>query len=90
MAQSLITTDSATARQLQGAFAQGLGLDPAMDFAGVAYGSTPGWDSVAHMSLVAEIETTFDIMLDTDDVIAMSSFEKAVEIVGKYGIRIGA
>jgi len=30
---------------------------------------TPGWDSVAHMRLVAEIESAFDIMMDTEDVI---------------------
>lgn len=48
--------------------------------------SSSGWDSVAHMALVAAIERTFDIMLDTDDVIGMSSFAKAKEIVAKHGI----
>ena len=42
------------------------------------------WDSVAHMTLVAAIEEGFSIMLETDDVLDMSSFPKAVEIVGKY------
>lgn len=53
----------------------------------LAYGSTQGWDSVAHMGLVAEIENTFDVMLATDDVIDLSSFPKAKEILGKYGIQ---
>ena len=44
------------------------------------------WDSVAHMQLVNAIELAFDIMLDTDDVIAMSSYQKAREIVGKHGV----
>ena len=39
------------------------------------------------MGLVAEIENTFDIMLATDDVIDLSSFSKAKEILGKYGIQ---
>jgi acyl carrier protein len=51
------------------------------------YGSN-GWDSVAHMKLIAAIENEFDIMLDTDDVIDMSSFKKAKEIIAKYGIEI--
>jgi acyl carrier protein len=48
------------------------------------YNEIPQWDSVAHMNLVAEIENEFDIMLETDDIIDMSSFKKAKEIVSKY------
>ena len=50
-----------------------------------SYGSV-GWDSVAHMALVASIENEFDIMLDTDDIIDMSSVKKAQEILVKYDI----
>ena len=35
------------------------------------------------MTLVAAIEDEFDIMLETDDVVDMSSFRKAIEIVEK-------
>ena len=45
------------------------------------------WDSVGHMTLVAAIEDDFDIQLDTDDIIDMSSFEKAQEILAKYDIQ---
>jgi len=38
------------------------------------------------MRLINEIESAFDIMIDTEDVIDMSSFGKAKEIVGKYGV----
>jgi hypothetical protein len=40
------------------------------------------------MRLVAEIESAFDIMLDTEDVIGMSSFGAAKEIVSKYGVSL--
>jgi acyl carrier protein len=73
--------------KLKQAFQAVLALDPATDFAQVEYGKTPGWDSVAHMSLVAEIENAFDIMLDSDDVIDMSSFGKAKEILAKYDVK---
>jgi acyl carrier protein len=52
------------------------------------YQSISEWDSVGHMSLVAELEEAFDIMLDTDDVIDFSSFEKGKEIVRKYGVEL--
>ena len=74
-------------QKLKDAFSQALGLDGGTAYESLAYGSTQGWDSVAHMGLVAEIENTFDIMLATDDVIDLSSFPKARQILGKYGIR---
>jgi len=52
----------------------------------LAYQSIPEWDSVGHMALVAEIECTFDIRLDTDDIIGMSDVSKAIEIVQKHGV----
>ena len=45
-----------------------------------------GWDSVGHMSLMAMLEEAFDIMLDTDDIIDFSSFEKGKEILKKYDV----
>lgn len=48
------------------------------------YATIPQWDSIAHMALVAAIEEGFDIMLDAEDVIDMSSFAKAKEIVAKH------
>lgn len=44
------------------------------------------WDSLAHMSLVAALEDEFGVMIDTDDVIDMSSFTKAREILAKHGV----
>lgn len=44
------------------------------------------WDSVGHMTLVAAIEDAFDIMLDTDDIIDLSSYEKGKEILKKYDV----
>ena len=41
------------------------------------------WDSVGHMGLIAAIEDAFDIMMDTDDIIDLNSFEKGKEILAK-------
>lgn len=48
---------------------------------GVTYQSIPLWDSVGHMNLVAALEDAFDIMLETDDIIALSSYEKGMDIL---------
>ncbi len=46
------------------------------------------WDSVGHMTLMAALEDAFDIMLDTDDIIDFSSYEKGKEILKKYEVEI--
>lgn len=46
------------------------------------------WDSVGHMSLIAEIEEAFDIMMETEDIIDLSSYEKGKEILSsKYDVQ---
>lgn len=65
-------------------FSDSLGVDISLISDGLTYNSIPEWDSIAHMALVAAIEEAFDIMIDTEDVIDMSSFVKAKEIVRKY------
>ena len=44
--------------------------------------------SVRHMTLIAALEEAFDIMMDTDDIIDLSSYEKGQEILSKeeYGV----
>ena len=77
-------TDST--EKLQKVFIENVGVPPDTDWRKLAYGSTPGWDSVGHMALVSGIENTFDIMLTTDQVINMSDFSKAKEIIAEHGI----
>ena len=54
----------------------------------LVYQEIDAWDSVGHMSLVAELEDVFDIMMDTDYIIDFSSFEKGIEILKKYNVEI--
>lgn len=58
------------------------------ELAGLEYQSVSGWDSVGHMQLVAELEDAFDIMMDTDDIIDLSSYEKGKEILKKYEVEL--
>lgn len=55
---------------------------------GLAYQSITPWDSVGHMRLMAEIESAFGIMLDTEDIVGFSSYETGKEILRKYGVEL--
>ncbi|MDK2966573.1 MULTISPECIES: acyl carrier protein [Lacrimispora] len=46
------------------------------------------WDSMGHMDLVTDLEETFDIHLNTADVMNFSSYEKGKEVLKKYGVNI--
>lgn len=50
------------------------------------YNSIKSWDSIGHMGMIATLEDTFGISLETDDVIAFSSYKKGQEILSKYGL----
>ncbi|MBJ6749864.1 acyl carrier protein [Geomonas anaerohicana] len=70
-------------------FSDALSINPSEVSESLSYGDT-SWDSVAHMVIIAALETAFDIMIDTEDVIDMSSVAKAKSIVEKYGVDLGA
>lgn len=54
------------------------------------YQDIKAWDSVGHMGLVAALEDAFDIMMETEDIIDLSSFEKGKEILAKYDVDFSA
>lgn len=72
--------------KLKQLFAETLDIDESLVVDDLTYNTIPEWDSIAHMALIAEIDDQFDIMLDTDDVLDLSSFAKAKEILAKYEI----
>lgn len=72
------------AGELFGIFQHVLGLSVDANREDLVYNQSAGWDSVAHMTLVAAIEEKFDCMLDMQDILDMSSFGKCLEIMRKY------
>ncbi len=54
----------------------------------LTYQSIPDWDSVGHMTLIAEIEEKFNITIEIDDIIDFSSYSKGKEILKKYGVNV--
>lgn len=71
--------------KLHAAFAQSLQIDPDRVTEELTFNTIEEWDSVAHMALITEIETVFDVMLDTDDILDLSSIVKAREILARHG-----
>ncbi|MFG6327225.1 MAG: acyl carrier protein [Lachnospiraceae bacterium] len=70
------------------AFETGLELTEEMINSELEYQKIESWDSVGHMSLIAELEEAFGIMMDTDDIIDFSSYTKGMEILKKYGVEL--
>jgi acyl carrier protein len=67
-----------------GAFKESFDLDDGIDTSKLVYQEYPAWTSIGHMILVAAVESEFDTMLETDDILEMSNFEKTVLIMSKY------
>ena len=67
-------------------FIEALNIEKGLITESLKYQSIPQWDSIAHMSLVAKIENYFDIMLDTEEILDMSSVTQIKLILGKHKI----
>ncbi len=52
------------------------------------YQDVEEWDSIGHMTLMSELENTFKISIETDDIIDFSSYKKGQEILEKYKVKL--
>jgi acyl carrier protein len=67
-------------------FRESLKLEQKQLNADLVYNSVPAWDSVGHMAMMAALEGEFAIMMDPDDIIDFSSYQKGFEILAKYDV----
>ena len=67
-------------------FAEALSIEPSLITDTLMYQGIEEWDSISHMILISQLEEAFDISIDTDDVIDLSSVSKSKEILTKYNI----
>ena len=77
-----------TTQQLQDIFAAALSIPAAQVTNELSYQSIPEWDSVSHIYLITELEAAFNISIDTEEVLEMSSVEKVKETLRKHQIAI--
>ena len=69
-------------KKIEKVFFSSLNLEKNTDLSQLEYGNN--WDSIAHMKLIAQLEKKMKIAIDIDDVIDMSSYNKAIKILKKY------
>ena len=65
------------------AFCEALGITEDQ-LEGLKYQGIEAWDSVGHMELISFLEEKFNIMMDTDDIIDLNSYEKGKEILTSH------
>lgn len=58
------------------------------DVKDLRYKESPFWDSVGHIALIAELEDAFDISLEPEDMMSLSSYAKGMDILRNYGINL--
>ena len=73
--------------KLYQSFANALNISLEQISDSLIYQSIAEWDSITHMILISQLEEDFDVSIDTDDVIDMSSVVKAQEILNKLGVQ---
>lgn len=87
---SWVAGDQVTVSQdrVRDAFVEALDLSPGAQVDALEIGQDAAWDSLGHMALVAELEDRFGVTLETDDVVGMTSYAKAVEILRRRGVAV--
>lgn len=54
------------------------------------FANTENWDSITHMCLIADLETVFDVMLDTEEILNFGSYENGKKILQSKGVDFNA
>ena len=44
------------------------------------------WDSLTHLTLISELEETFGVMFETEDILHFGGFENGMKILARYGV----
>jgi acyl carrier protein len=71
---------------LRAVFVDALELPEDVDVENLKYRDIPQWDSLGHMTLIAAIEEEFAVQLETEQVIDLSSFKVARDILLSLGV----
>ena len=69
-------------------FVKELGLKPDDFLDDLTYNSVPEWDSASHMAMILAVEEKFDLALESDDIVSMTSVGKILSILEGKGIAV--
>ncbi len=51
----------------------------------LAHHETAEWDSLTHMELIARLEDKMNVMIEVEDIINFTSYERGLAILRTYG-----
>ena len=74
-------------QKYQDIFIKSLSIDSKKFDENIKYNEIPEWDSIGHMTLISGLEEGFNVSMETDDIVDLSSFKKGIEILKKYNIK---
>ena len=63
-----------------------LELPATADVTGVRQGSGHNWDSLAHVSLIAAIESEFNTTIDAADALSITSYQATTTLLDQRGL----
>jgi acyl carrier protein len=66
---------SSTEERLRAIFREVFNLGDGVDPASCRQNETAQWDSLAHVSMIAALESEFNLTVDTSDALELTSFE---------------
>ena len=66
------------------AFVEAFELEDSNNLKDLKYQSIDEWDSIGHMALMAELESNFNITIETEDLIQFESYIQGVDILARY------
>ncbi|MGK9121025.1 acyl carrier protein [Olivibacter jilunii] len=78
--------DMNNTEKLHQAFVEGLSIPINAVNEELVYQGIAEWDSMAHMYLITAIESSFNIEIDTEDILNMTSYKQIRETLSKYNI----
>ncbi len=70
------------------AFVETFGIADSEELSGYTFKESHNWDSVGHMMLCAAIEDAFDVQLEGEDILSITSYEEGKKVLSKYGIEL--
>lgn len=44
------------------------------------------WDSFTHLTLISELEDTFEVMFESEDILHFGGYMNGMEILKRYGV----
>lgn len=66
------------------------GVDEAELNESFTFQNVEAWDSMTHLTLISELEATFDVLFETEDILHFGGFLNGMKILAAYGVDFDA